>query len=70
MKNITSVLLLASILVMSIVEAKNGMKRPVFHAFGDRATDEETVRQAMINTAHEEHKAGSPVVQGPKDARF
>lgn len=44
MKTITSVLLLASILVMNVVEAKNGMKRPVFHPFGDQATDEETVR--------------------------
>ena len=62
MKNITSVLLLASILIMSIVEAKKGMKRPVFHPFGDRATDAETVRQALVNTAHAEHKVDSPVV--------
>ena len=70
MKNITSVLLLAILMVISIVQAKNGTKRPVFHPIGDRPTDAEIVRQSLINTAHAEHKVDSPIVEAPKDAQY
>lgn len=43
MKNLTSVLLLTFVLASTFIQAKDGMKRPIFHPIAERPTDAEIV---------------------------